>query len=95
MALQTTVLPPARDPREPVEHGLDPFLCSGQLVQLSLIVRRTDDGVWRGRLRFADSDSTRELETADIFCAASEGELWASVRDLRNHHVRDLYRSLD
>jgi hypothetical protein len=93
--LQTTVLPPARDPREPVQHELDPFPCSGQLVQLSLIIRRTDDGVWRGRLRFADADLSRERETAEIFCAVSEGELWASVWDLRDHHIRDLYRSLD
>lgn len=95
MALQTTVLPPVRDPREPVQHGLDPFLCSGQLIQLSLIIRRTDDGAWRGRFRFVESDTSRELDTAEIFCAVSEGELWASVRDLRDHHIRDLYRSLD
>lgn len=95
MALQTTVLPPTRDPREPVRHGLDPFLCSGQLIQLTLILRQTDDGAWRGRFRFVESDSGRELETAEIFCAGSEGELWASVRDLRDHHIRDLYRSLD
>lgn len=95
MALQTTVLPPARDPREPVQHELDPLRCSGLLVQLSLILRRTEDGAWRGRLRFVDAESSRERETAEIFCAESEGELWASVRDLRDHHIRDLYRSLD
>jgi hypothetical protein len=95
MALQTTVLPPVRDPREPVQHELDPFRSSGQLVQLSLIIRRTDDGAWRGRLRFTDPESSRELETAEIFYAASEGDLWGAVRDLRDHHLRDLYRSLD
>jgi hypothetical protein len=95
MALQTTVLPPTRDPREPVQHELDPFRSSGLLVQLSLILRRTEDGAWRGRLRFVDAESSRERETAEIFCAESEGELWASVRDLRDHHIRDLYRSLD
>lgn len=95
MALQTTVLPPVRDPREPVQHALDPFLWSGQLVQLCLIIRRTDDGAWRGRFRFVEPDSSRELETAEIFCAGSESELWGSVRGLRDHHIRDLYRSLD
>jgi len=46
-------------------------------------------------LRFADPDSTRERETAEIFCAESEADLWESVRELRDHHLRDLYRSLD
>lgn len=95
MALQTTVVPPTRDPREPVQHELDPFRCFGLLVQLSLILRRADDRAWRGRLHFVDAESGRERETAEIFFAESEGELWASVRDLRDHHIRDLYRSLD
>jgi len=30
--------------------------------------------------------------TAEIFCAESENDLWQSVRDLRDHHIRDLYR---
>ena len=95
MALQTTVRPPARDPREPVHHELDAIRFAGHLVHLRLILRRADDGAWRGRLRFADPDSTRERETADIFCAESEADLWKSVRELRDHHLRDLYRSLD
>ena len=95
MALQTTVLPPTRDPREPVQHELDPLRCSGQIVHLSLTIRRTDDGAWRGRLRFIAADSGQERETAEIFCAGSEGALWDAVRGLRDHHIRDLYRSLD
>ena len=95
MALQTTVLPPTRDPRDPVQHELDSFRCAGLLVHLSLILRRTEDGAWRGRLRFIDAESSRARETAEIFCAESEGGLWTSVRDLRDHHIRDLYRSLD
>ena len=35
-----------------------------------------------------------ERSTAEIFCATSESDLWQSVRDLRDHHLRDLYRSL-
>jgi hypothetical protein len=58
-------------------------------------VRRADDGAWRGRLRFSDSASSRERETVEIFCAGSEADLWESVRELRDHHIRDLYRSLD
>jgi hypothetical protein len=95
MALQTTVRQPARDSREPVHHELDPIRFAGQSIHLSLILRRTEDGAWRGRLRFADPDSTRERETAEIFCAESEADLWESVRVLRDHHLRDLYRSLD
>ena len=95
MALQTTVRQPARDSREPVHHELDSIRFAGQSIHLSLIVRRTEDGAWRGRLRFADPDSTRERETAEIFCAESEADLWESVRVLRDHHRRDLYRSLD
>jgi len=95
MALQTTVRQPARDSREPVHHELDSIRFAGQSIHLSLIVRRTEDGAWRGRLRFADPDSTRERETAEIFRAESEADLWESVRVLRDHHRRDLYRSLD
>jgi hypothetical protein len=95
MALQTTVRPPTRDPREPVQHELDSIRCAGQVVHLSLIVRRADDGAWRGRLRFIDPDSSQERETVEIFCAESEADLWESVHELRAHHLRDLYRSLD
>ncbi|HEX5385157.1 MAG TPA: hypothetical protein VFW66_00505 [Gemmatimonadales bacterium] len=93
MAIQT-VRPTVRDPREPVDHALDPLRIAGQLVHLCLTIRRADDGAWRGRLRFID-DSRIERETAEIFCAATEEDLWRSVRELREHHVRDLYRSLD
>jgi hypothetical protein len=34
------------------------------------------------------------LATAEIFFGAMEPDLWDSVRDLRDHHIRDLYRSL-
>jgi len=95
MALQTTARPPSRDPREPVQHELDAIRFAGQVVLLSLILRHADDGAWRARIRFLDSDSGRERETAEIFCAESESDLWESVRELRDHHVRDLYRSLD
>ncbi len=95
MALQT-VRPPARDPREPTHYFLDPILIAGQTIHLSLLLRRDDDGTWRGRLRFLDGDDPRrERRTAEIFCGATEEELWMAVRELRDHHLRDLYRSLD
>jgi hypothetical protein len=90
-----TVRPVTRDFREPVDHELDPIRCAGQLVNLFLVLRCADDGAWRARLRFVDPDSSQTRETAEIFCSLSEAELWASVRGLRDHHLRDLYRSLD
>jgi hypothetical protein len=60
-----------------------------------LTLRHADDGAWRGRLRFIDPASSRERETAEILCGDSEADVWASVRELRDHHLRDLYRSLD
>ncbi|HET8623694.1 MAG TPA: hypothetical protein VFM14_09055 [Gemmatimonadales bacterium] len=95
MALQT-VRPPTQDPREPTQHLLDPVRVAGQTIQLSLTVRRDSDGVWRGRFHFADPyDPARALSTAEIFCSDSEAELWLAVHRLRDHHIRDLFRSLD
>ena len=94
MALQT-VGPPTRDSREPTQHHLDPVRVAGQTIRLSLFIRRDSDGVWRGRLRFVDPyDPGRQLTTAEIFCGESEEELWLAVHRLRDHHIRDLYRSL-
>jgi hypothetical protein len=90
-----TVRPAVRNAREPVDHELDPIRFAGRLVNLHLRLRHAEDGAWRARLRFVDADSNQERETAEIFCGSSEAELWASVRDLRDHHLRDLYRSLD
>jgi hypothetical protein len=95
MALQT-VRPPNRDPREPTQYSLDPIRIAGQTIHLSLTIRHDDDGAWRGRLRFVDAlDVDRERRTAEIFCGATEQELWTAVRQLRDHHIRDLYRSLE
>ena len=95
MALQT-VHPPIRDPRAPIQHPLDPIRVAGETIYLSLTIRRDDDGVWRGRLRFTnDGDVGRERRTAEIFCGETEEDLWTAVRRLRDHHLRDLYRSLE
>jgi hypothetical protein len=91
-------LPQARphfpDPSEPVLHELPPIRFEGSVVTVRLAVRRSEDGVWRARLHFADTGSTEERVTAEIFCATSEQDLWQAVRDLRDHHLRDLFRSL-
>ncbi|HEX3234100.1 MAG TPA: hypothetical protein VHR41_07865 [Gemmatimonadales bacterium] len=81
------------DPLEPVLYELPPLRLSDQTITLQLSVRRSEDGAWRGRLRFIDPGS-RESETAEIFCGVSEGDLWQSVRGLGQHHIRALYLSL-
>jgi hypothetical protein len=94
MALQT-VRPLTRDPREPSQHCLPPIRVAGQIIHLSLTLWRDDDGAWRGRLGFIEEDSRRERRTADIFCGSTEDEVWAAAHRLRDHHLRDLYQSLD
>jgi hypothetical protein len=85
---------PAPDPFEPVFFDLPPIRYDGVAVQVRLSVRRAEDGAWRGRLQFATGEAGEPRETAEIFCGASEQDLWQSVRDLGSHHLRDLYRSL-
>jgi hypothetical protein len=72
---------------------LPPLRLSDQSIAVHLSARREDDGVWRARLRFIDPH-LRAHDTAEIFCAASEAELWQSVRGLHEHHLRALYLSL-
>jgi hypothetical protein len=79
---------------EAVLHDLPSIRFDGQLIAIRLAVRRTDDGAFRGRVLFGAPDTEAERATAEIFCASSEPDLWQSVRDLRDHHLRDLYRSL-
>ncbi|HSC59008.1 MAG TPA: hypothetical protein VLC11_05550 [Gemmatimonadales bacterium] len=87
---------PLREPREPSVHELPSFRFEGLTIEVRAAVLRGEDGTWRGRLRFVGGmeGPDAERETAEIFCAASEAELWQAVRGLGSHHVRDLYRSL-
>lgn len=87
------VRPMAPEPSEPSLHELPSITYEGRGVSIRLAVRRTDDGIWRARLHFLD-DSETERVTAEIFCATSEQDLWQAVRDLRDHNMRDLFRSL-
>jgi hypothetical protein len=82
------------DPAEPVVHELPPIRHAGEEVPLRLAVRRTEDGVWRARLVFGSADIGMAPATAEIFCGPSEADLWEAVRDLREHHLRDLCRSV-
>lgn len=79
---------------EPVFHELPPIRIGGTDVPVRLSAWRADDGTWRGRLIFGPADAGDAPATADIFCATNENDLWQAVRDLRDHHLRDLYRSL-
>jgi hypothetical protein len=78
---------------EQTEHELHPLRVAAEPVGVRLALRRAADGAWRGRLRFLGPGG-RERETADIFCAPSESELWRSVRSLGEQHLRALYLSL-
>jgi len=84
----------ASDSNEAVVHDLPPIRFDGQLIAIRLQVRRSEDGIFRGRVLFGAPDTEAERSTAEIFCATSEPDLWQAVRDLRDHHLRDLYRSL-
>ncbi len=84
----------ASHPTEPVIHELPPLRYQGELVAVRLEMRRAEDGTWRGRLLFGPADAESAPATADIFCAASESDLWECLNDLREHHLRDLYRSV-
>jgi hypothetical protein len=88
------VRPSQPEPSEPQLHDLPPVRFEGTLIAVRLAVRRTEDAIWRARLHFCDERGENERVTAEIFCATSEQDLWLAVRDLRDHHLRDLYRSL-
>ncbi len=82
------------DPSEPLIHDLPPMRYGGEDVPVRLQVRRTEDGTLRARLIFGLADLESAPATAEIFCADNENDLWQAVRDLRDHHFRDLYRSV-
>jgi hypothetical protein len=88
------VRPVAPEPSEPLLHDLPPIRFDGHSVAVRLAVRRTPDAIWRGRLHFVEDGADSERITAEIFCATTEQDLWLAVRDLREHHLRDLFRSL-
>ena len=82
-----------RNPTDPVLHDLASIRFNGEDVEVRIAVRRTEDG-WRARLIFGEGDPETLPTTAEIFYAPNEADLWESVRDLREHHVTDLYRSI-
>ncbi len=79
---------------EPVLHELAPLEHADQPVAVRLAVRKDDAGTWYGRLIFGAENTDPPRTTAEIFCEASETDLWRSVQGLQDHHLRDLYRSV-
>jgi hypothetical protein len=90
--LRTTL---ARDSREPVLLDLPSITYAGQPLAVRLILRLDDQRTWRGKLQFQPAGADVPRETFEIFCGAREQDLWESVQSLREHHFRDLYRSLE
>jgi hypothetical protein len=78
---------------EATHHELEPVRVHGRLVGVRLTVRHAADGAWRGHLRFS-APGALDRETAEIFCADSEADLWRAVRSLGEHHLHALYQSL-
>lgn len=78
---------------ERIQHELPPLRVQDALVGVCLILRYAPDGAWRGRLRFI-TPGAADRETAEIFCAPSEAELWRAVHTFGDHHLRALYQSL-
>lgn len=82
------------NPGEPVMHDLSSIQLRDESVAVRLVIRRDEDATWRGRLLFGAGEIDQALSTAEIFFGATEPALWEGVRDLRDHHIRDLYRSV-
>ncbi len=82
------------DPSEPIVHELPPLRYEGETVVVRIVVRRAEDTSWRARLLFGTETPDAAPTTAEIFYAETEQDLWVCVYDLREHHLRDLYRSV-
>ena len=77
-----------------VEYAMDPVTLDGRRLDIVVWLRQDEEGLWRWGLQFTDAESGATRSTAEILRGHSEAELWHSVRALRTHHLRDLYRAL-
>ena len=82
------------NPAEPAVHDLAPFRFGDISVAVRVVIRKSDDGAWRGRLLFGPGAPEDAVKTAEIFFAPTEADLWTDIHNLRTHHFQDLYRSL-
>lgn len=94
-------LQPARkllqEPPPPIEREFPPLRAAGADIAVRVIARLSEDGAWRGRFVFGGTGETpipTAISTAEILCAATESDLWASARGLGPHHLRGLLQSL-
>lgn len=78
---------------DPVEHQLPDISSNGESITVLTVVRRTDEGAWRGRFVFETPGGAR-FSTAEIVYADSEDDFWLCVRDLHGRNIEDLYRSV-
>lgn len=83
----------ARNP-EPIIRELHPLRVGPDQIGVRVIASRQEDGSWRGRLVFGAGDLDKCPSTAEILYGGSERDLWQSVLDLRDHHLKDLYRAV-
>jgi hypothetical protein len=79
---------------EPVLYELAPLQNVDHAVVVRLAIRQDGDGTWYGRLIFGADEAVPARTTAEIFCEASETDLWRSVQGLQDHQLRDLFRSI-
>ena len=54
-----------------VVHDLPPIRFDGQPIDIRLSLRRSEDGIWRGRILFGAEGTEAERSSAEIFCAAT------------------------
>ena len=83
----------ARSP-EPLVRELHPLRVGSETVAVRVVASRQEDGSWRGRILFGNGDPAQCPSTAEILYGGSERDLWQSVLDLRDHHLKDLYRAV-
>jgi len=79
---------------EPQVHELAHIRYGADLVGVRIVVSRLEDGSWRGRIVFGSEDLESAPSTGEIFVGETEAELWQSVHELREYHLRDFYRAL-
>lgn len=79
---------------EPQVYELAHIRYGADLVGVRIVVSRLEDGSWRGRIVFGSEDLESAPSTGEIFVGETEAELWQSVHELREYHLRDFYRAL-
>ncbi len=79
---------------EPQVHELTHIRYGVDLVAVRIVVSRLEDRSWRGRIVFGPEDLESAPSTGEILVGESEAELWESVHELREYHLRDFYRAL-